>query len=230
MPICSYCRLCIAKKDFNKELLKSFLDALELSIKVDIYQQDISAKWSIREGVRSGEIILDQFGNDIKSIDVALGFLVSRSQGKKNAVLGPLSKIEQKYEIELIEQFSQLYSIQFYLIGWNNQADNIENVKCFNSNEALIDYLNNINLDGSDFLGLGTELKYYIEEGQSFNDITPIRNTTSAGDITFAATNGKARGAPGPSPGPGARGRCEGRRGRRECQRCCRIDETRGRL
>ncbi len=45
-------------------------------------------------------------------------------------------------------------------------------------------------LDGSDFLGLGTELKYYIEEGQTFNDITPIRNTTSAGDVTFAATNG----------------------------------------
>ena len=45
-------------------------------------------------------------------------------------------------------------------------------------------------LDGSDFLGLGTELKYYIEEGQTFNDITPIRSTTSAGDVTFAATNG----------------------------------------
>jgi hypothetical protein len=47
-------------------------------------------------------------------------------------------------------------------------------------------------LDGSDFLGVGTELKYYIEEGQSFNDITPIRNTTSAGDVTFSATNGSA--------------------------------------
>ncbi len=45
-------------------------------------------------------------------------------------------------------------------------------------------------LDGSDFMGIGTHLKYYIEEGQTFNDITPIRNTTSAGDVTFAATNG----------------------------------------
>jgi hypothetical protein len=45
-------------------------------------------------------------------------------------------------------------------------------------------------LDGSDFMGVGTHLKYYIEEGQTFNDITPIRNTTSAGDLTFAATNG----------------------------------------
>ena len=45
-------------------------------------------------------------------------------------------------------------------------------------------------LDGSDFLGIGTHLKYYIEEGQAFNDITPIRNTTNAGDITFSVTNG----------------------------------------
>jgi hypothetical protein len=45
-------------------------------------------------------------------------------------------------------------------------------------------------LDGSDFMGVGTHLKYYIEEGQTFNDITPIRNTTGAGDVTFAATNG----------------------------------------
>ena len=45
-------------------------------------------------------------------------------------------------------------------------------------------------LDGSDYLGIGTHLKYYIEEGNTFNDITPIRVTTSAGDVTFAATNG----------------------------------------
>jgi hypothetical protein len=45
-------------------------------------------------------------------------------------------------------------------------------------------------LDGSDFMGIGTHLKYYVEEGQTFNDITPIRNTTGAGDVTFSATNG----------------------------------------
>ena len=33
-------------------------------------------------------------------------------------------------------------------------------------------------LDGSDFLGVGTHLKYYIEEGGSFNDITPLRGTS----------------------------------------------------
>jgi len=46
-------------------------------------------------------------------------------------------------------------------------------------------------LDGSNFLGLGTTFKYYIEEGGTFNDITPNRATTTNG-ITFAATNGSA--------------------------------------
>jgi len=45
-------------------------------------------------------------------------------------------------------------------------------------------------LDSSDFMGIGTHLKYYIEEGQIFNDVTPIRQTTGAGDVTFSATNG----------------------------------------
>ena len=49
-----------------------------------------------------------------------------------------------------------------------------------------------IGLDGSNFLGLGTHLKYYIEEGGGFNDITPLRETTAAGDVTFAATNGSS--------------------------------------
>lgn len=49
-----------------------------------------------------------------------------------------------------------------------------------------------ISLGGTRFLGLGTTFKYYIEEGESFNDITPIRTTTSAGDVTFSATNGSS--------------------------------------
>ena len=40
------------------------------------------------------------------------------------------------------------------------------------------------------FLALGTEKKVYIETAGIFNDITPLRDTTSAGDVTFAATNG----------------------------------------
>lgn len=47
-----------------------------------------------------------------------------------------------------------------------------------------------IALDGSDYLGFGTQWKYYVEEGGAFNDITPLRATTSAGDVTFSATNG----------------------------------------
>ena len=47
-------------------------------------------------------------------------------------------------------------------------------------------------LEGTKYLGLGTTFKYYIEEGSSFNDITPIRSTTSAGDVTFSASNGDA--------------------------------------
>jgi hypothetical protein len=47
-------------------------------------------------------------------------------------------------------------------------------------------------LDGTRFLGLGTNLKYYVDEGGAFNDITPIRSTTSAGDVVFAATNGSS--------------------------------------
>jgi hypothetical protein len=47
-----------------------------------------------------------------------------------------------------------------------------------------------LNLD--DFLGVGTHLKYYIESGEGYYDVTPIRLTTSAGDVTFAATNGSS--------------------------------------
>ena len=45
-------------------------------------------------------------------------------------------------------------------------------------------------LDGSKYLGLGTNKKYYIQDGDVFNDVTPIRATTGANEISFAATNG----------------------------------------
>ena len=47
-------------------------------------------------------------------------------------------------------------------------------------------------LNGDKFIGLGTNLKLYIKQGSAFYDITPIRSTTSAGDVTFSATNGDA--------------------------------------
>ena len=47
-------------------------------------------------------------------------------------------------------------------------------------------------LDSSIYNGVGTNLKYYIEDGGLFKDITPGRSTTSAGDVTFSATNGSS--------------------------------------
>ena len=49
-----------------------------------------------------------------------------------------------------------------------------------------------VDLEGTKLLGLGTRTKLYIQEGASFNDITPLRSTTGAGDVTFAATNGSS--------------------------------------
>ena len=46
-------------------------------------------------------------------------------------------------------------------------------------------------LDGTKYLGLGTSWKYYVLEGTSFYDITPIRSTDE-NVTTFSATNGSA--------------------------------------
>jgi hypothetical protein len=50
-----------------------------------------------------------------------------------------------------------------------------------------------LNLAGFNLLGLGTSLKYYIQNGAEgyFYDITPIRDTNT-GTATFAATNGSS--------------------------------------
>ena len=45
-------------------------------------------------------------------------------------------------------------------------------------------------LDGAILAGLGTNQKYYIIRGSTPNDITPIREVTAAGAVTFAATTG----------------------------------------
>ena len=49
-----------------------------------------------------------------------------------------------------------------------------------------------VGLNGTKYLGLGTTNKYYIEDGSSYFDITPIRLTTSANEISFAATAASA--------------------------------------
>jgi len=45
-------------------------------------------------------------------------------------------------------------------------------------------------LNGTIFSGLGTHLKYYIIQGSEPRDITPLRETTAAGAVTFTATAG----------------------------------------
>ena len=47
-------------------------------------------------------------------------------------------------------------------------------------------------LAGTKLLGVGTSKKLYIQAGTNYNDITPIRATTGAGDVTFGATNGSS--------------------------------------
>lgn len=46
-------------------------------------------------------------------------------------------------------------------------------------------------LESIRYIGLGTHLKFYVVSGDLFNDITPIRATTTNG-ILFAATNGSS--------------------------------------
>ena len=41
------------------------------------------------------------------------------------------------------------------------------------------------NLEGNKYLGLGTELKFYIEESQGYNDITPLRRKVVSGVVVF---------------------------------------------
>tara|TARA_R110000764_G_scaffold132893_1_gene220796 strand:- start:144 stop:2012 length:1869 start_codon:yes stop_codon:yes gene_type:complete len=48
-----------------------------------------------------------------------------------------------------------------------------------------------VDTSGTKYLGLGTTWKYYVLDGDVYNDITPIRATTTNG-IVFAATDGSA--------------------------------------
>jgi hypothetical protein len=49
-----------------------------------------------------------------------------------------------------------------------------------------------VNLTGTKFIGLGTTWKYYVLDGDGYYDVTPLRSTTGANEISFAATNGSA--------------------------------------
>lgn len=69
--------------------------------------------------------------------------------------------------------------------GWVKHSE-------FTYQGSAVDIKPFIALDGTYFNGVGTNLKYYIDEGGVYNDITPIRSTTAAGDVTFTATNGSS--------------------------------------
>ena len=47
-------------------------------------------------------------------------------------------------------------------------------------------------LGGVSLYGIGTNLKYYVSRGADYTDITPIRSTTAAGEVTFTAVNGSS--------------------------------------
>lgn len=50
-----------------------------------------------------------------------------------------------------------------------------------------------VTLDRDQYIGVATNLKFYIDRGGAYNDITPIRLTTAPGAITFDATAGSAQ-------------------------------------
>ena len=47
-------------------------------------------------------------------------------------------------------------------------------------------------LNGTALMGVGTNVKFYIEDGGQYYDITPVSSTTAAGDVTFSATDGSS--------------------------------------
>jgi hypothetical protein len=47
-------------------------------------------------------------------------------------------------------------------------------------------------LDGKNIIGLGTNLKFYLENGGAYYDITPIRASSTINTNPFVATNGSA--------------------------------------
>ena len=69
--------------------------------------------------------------------------------------------------------------------GWEKLSDN----SFLGTARALHSF---VALDGTSYIGVGTHLKYYLEEGGGYNDITPLRKTTVAGAATFAAANGSS--------------------------------------
>ena len=68
--------------------------------------------------------------------------------------------------------------------GWEKLSSNTY----LGTSRALHNWMS---LGSNLYLGIGTTFKYYIKDGTVYNDITPIRATTTNG-IVFAATNGSS--------------------------------------
>ena len=66
--------------------------------------------------------------------------------------------------------------------GWVKYSSNVY----LGSARSLFSW---VALNGTKFLGVGTNIKYYIVEGDAFNDITPLRKTTT-GSATFSVGSG----------------------------------------
>lgn len=68
--------------------------------------------------------------------------------------------------------------------GWNRISTSTFQGVC----RSLMNW---VTLSGFNLVGVGTNLKFYLEQGGAYNDITPIRATTTNA-ATFAASNGSA--------------------------------------
>jgi hypothetical protein len=69
--------------------------------------------------------------------------------------------------------------------GWARQSNTTFLGRC----RALINWSS---LTGVNMIGVGTHLKYYVDRSGTKFDITPIRATSGAGDVTFSATTGSS--------------------------------------
>jgi hypothetical protein len=67
--------------------------------------------------------------------------------------------------------------------GWNRISNNTYIGAC----RSLWNW---VTLNGADLMGVGTESKFYIEQGGSYYDITPIRITNLLGNNPFTTING----------------------------------------
>jgi hypothetical protein len=69
--------------------------------------------------------------------------------------------------------------------GWNRLSSNTFLGVC----RSLWNW---VLLNGNNIIGVGTNLKFYLENGGAYNDITPIRATSTINNNPFVATNGSA--------------------------------------